>query len=474
MYSFWFALYYIAESFFLEGSSFILPQSVTDSDSTSHPSNEQFVPWRKEGFNSSLQLSDSCSAVSSSVESHVPESTTKKVLGLVTPTKGAKALFSKCRKKVKARGGFRSLKHRQYHHMNRDLHVVAALQEDGEVGSMISYSSNTNLLPPQNVARTATISPNLIDGSFAAATMPIAASNKQPRYTLETPSPPSQTESVAEDVEEDTPSIDDKIEMKVQPETVTPVQSIQSPRKVAVVQNISSLDICSSEDSENKTQDSESTFVAYSRSDFDSTTVSSKHSRECDSSACNSTGSSQTGCRGVGCSDAKTASLDVSKKYENIEAGDCIADISCLSNSALPNVSTSEDNTTFDDSSSAIHLIGISQILSESESTFESSKCHLNETNLVSNSSESDFSFPSSDKEEARSVKESTTGDFQIDTVIKNPEPVDDVSDAFSSPLHVESESISFDSLVLTPSFDADIETTSMATTVLVNNQAKM
>jgi len=437
--------YYTAESFFLEGSSFIQPKSVTDSDSTSHPSDEQFVPWRKEGFNSSLQLSDSCSAVSSSsVESHVPESTTKKVLGLVSPTKGAKALFFNCQRKVTSRG-FRSFKHRQYHHMNRDLHVVAALQEDGEVGSMISYySSNTNLLPPRNVARAATTSSNLIDGTFAAATMPIAASNKQPRYILESPSPPSQTESVAEDVEEDTPSIDDKIEMNVQPETVTPVQSIQSPRKVTIVQNISSLDICSS-----KTQNSESTFVAYSRSDFDSTTVSSKHSRECDSSAGNSTDLSQTG-------DVKTASLDMSKKYENIEAGDCIADISCLSNSALPNVSTSEDNTTFDDSSSAIHLIGISQILSESESTFESSKCHLNETNVVSNSSESDISFPSD--EEA--------------IVIKNPEPVDDVSDAFSSPLHVESESISFDSLVLTPS-DTDIETTSLATTVLVNNQAK-
>jgi len=457
---FGFVLYYTAESFFVDGSSFIQPQSVTDSDSTSHPSDEQFVPWRKEGFNSSLQFSDSCSVVSSSVESHVPESTTKKVLGLVTPTKGAKALFSKCRKKVKARGGFRSFKHRQYHHMNRDLHVVAALQEDGEVGSMISYySSNTNLLPPRNVARAAKTSPNLIGGTFAAATMPIAASNKLPRYMLESPSPPSQTESVAEDVEEDTPSIDDKIEMKVQPETVTPIQSIQSPRKVTVVQNISSLDICSSEDSKNKTQDSESTFVAYSGSDFDSTTVSSKHSHSYDSFAGNSTDSSQTGCRGVGCSDAKTASLDVSKKYENIETGDCIADISCLSTgtlSVLPNKST-----TFDDSSSAIHLIGISQILSESESTFESSKCHLNETNVVSNSSESDISFPSD--EEA--------------IVIKNPEPVvDDVSIAFSSPLQVESESISFDSLVLTPSVDVDtdIETTSLATTVLVDNQSKM
>jgi len=467
--------YYTAESFFLEGSSFIQPQSVTDSDSTSHPSDEQFVPWRKEGFNSSLQFSDSCSVVSSSVESHVPESTTKKVLGLVTPTKGAKALFSKCRKKVKARGGFRSFKHRQYHHMNRDLHVVAALQEDGEVGSMISYySSNTNLLPPRNVARAAKTSPNLIGGTFAAATMPIAASNKLPRYMLESPSPPSQTESVAEEVEEDTPSIDDKIEMKVQPETVTPIQSIQSPRKVAVVQNISSLDICSSEDRENKTQDSESTFVAYSRSDFDSTTVSSssKHSRSCDSSAGNSTDSSQTGCRGVGCSDAKTASLDVSKKYENIEEG-CIADISCLSTgtlSALPNISTSED-ITFDDSSSAmIHLIGISHILSETESSVESSKDHLNETNLVSNSSGSDISFPSDEEEK------STTGDFHIGTVIKNPEPVDDASDVFSSPLHVESESISFDSLVLTPSVDVDtdIETTSLATTVLVDNQSKM
>ena len=451
-----FALQYCtAESFFLEGSSFIQPQSVTDSDSTSHPSDEQFVPWRKEGFNSSLQLSDSCSVVStSSVESHVPESTTKKVLGLVSPTKGAKALFSKCQRKVTSRG-FRSFKHRQYHHMNRDLHVVAALQEDSEVDSMISYSSNTNLLPPRIVAGAATTSPNLIAGSFAAATMP----GKLPRYMLESPSPPSQTESVAEEVEEDTPSIDDKIEMEVQPETVTPVQSIQSPRKVTIVQNISSLDIRSSDNSQNKTQDSESTFVAYSRSDFDSTTVSSKHSRSCDSSAGNSTDSSQIGCRGVGYSDAKTAPLDVVEKYENIEAGDCIADISCLSNSALPNVSTSEDNTTFDDSSSAIHLIGISQILSESESTFESSKCHLNETNVVSNSSESDISFPSD--EEA--------------IVIKNPEPVvDDVSIAFSSPLQVESESISFDSLVLTPSVDTDIETTSLATTVLVNNQAKM
>ena len=168
-----FVLYYTAESFFLEGSSFIQPPSVTDSDSTSHPSDEQFVPWRKEGFNSSLQLSDSCSAVSSSVESHVPESTTKKVLGLVTPTKGAKALFSKCRKKVKARG-FRSFKHRQYHHMNRDLHVVAALQEDGEVGSMISYSS-------RNVARaaaTSPISPGVLDGPGPSTRSPSTRSHR--------------------------------------------------------------------------------------------------------------------------------------------------------------------------------------------------------------------------------------------------------------------------------------------------------
>ena len=261
--------------------------------------------------------------------------------------------------------------------------------------------------------------------------------------------------------------------MDVQPETVTPV---------TVVRNISSLDICSSDDSENKTQNSESTFEAYSRSDFDSTTVSSssKHSPLCDSSASNSTDSSHTGSKKECNIDAEAtaATFDISKKYENIEEGGCIADISCLSNgtgtlSALPNLSTSED--TIDNSSSAIiHLIGISQILSETGS-FESSKCHLNETNVISDSSGSDISFPS-DEEGARSVKKSTTGEFHIGTVIKNPESVDDVSSAFSSPLHVESESISFDSLVLTPSVDVDtdIETTSLATTVLVNNQAKM
>jgi hypothetical protein len=111
-----------------------------------------------------LQLSDSRQSnesASSSDESNVSEA--KKRIGLFRP---AKAVFAKYKKKTNVKDWF-SFKKRQYHHLRRE-HCV---EEDSEVLSMNSYSSHVNLLPVEAAARADL--PNLVLGTFAAATMPI-------------------------------------------------------------------------------------------------------------------------------------------------------------------------------------------------------------------------------------------------------------------------------------------------------------
>jgi hypothetical protein len=109
-----------------------------------------------------LQLSDSRNESTTSSEvTNVPE--VKKRLDLLRP---AKAVFAKYKKRTNAKDWF-SFKKRQYHYLRRE-HCI---EEDSEVHSMNSYSSHVNLLPVQNASRADL--PNLVLGTFAAATMPI-------------------------------------------------------------------------------------------------------------------------------------------------------------------------------------------------------------------------------------------------------------------------------------------------------------
>ena len=105
----------------------------------------------------------------------------------------AKALFAKFRKKTTAKDRF-SFNHRQYHHLNKGN---IALQEDPSVVSMKSYSCHVHLLPPHMTAARADL-PNVMLGTFAAATMPVKQqkshmmSPKQPKNsTVEYVSPPN-------------------------------------------------------------------------------------------------------------------------------------------------------------------------------------------------------------------------------------------------------------------------------------------
>jgi len=124
----------------------------------------QFVPWRKAGFSPSLQLSDSrpSESESSAGESIVPVSS--KRLDVFRP---AKAAFTRYKKNSSVKDWFSFKKrNRQYHHLHRDV----SMQEDTDVHSMNSYSSQMNLLPIEAITRADL--PNLVLGTFAAATMP--------------------------------------------------------------------------------------------------------------------------------------------------------------------------------------------------------------------------------------------------------------------------------------------------------------
>ena len=511
----------LSESFFQEGSSFIQPQSITmstDSDSTSHHREESFVPWRKEGFSSSLQLSDSragSESASSSADFNAPES--NKVLGLARPFK---SLFAKYRKKAKSKN-WRSTKHKQYHHLNR-AHVVAlsdvAISEDGEVASMErSWSSNTNLLPPLAVSRTDFL-PNLVLGTWAAASMPIGHQSTKPSALVadDPPSPPSETnddetESVPKPVAEfanDKPSFDEKETNNAEIESAPVEHSSQSPTNNVMI-HISSLDMNTCIDK----KDSES-FSAYSKSDFGSSSVPSKTTGEwtgssyesCASSSCGSSDSSQSSNRNVNCSfAAATAPLDGHRDDEDKKPSDEDAADDCVIAEDVSFLSTNSENfynvnTSFDDESKGekgLHLIGISQHLSESESTSLSSHSEgiaQNDTNIVSNSSgaySDEAEFPSDEDNSTEldgfemnsddpSPRANTSPDeyHNIGTIVMDQEKGSDVYvipwNASTSIDSIDIEDTSLATTVVADNITPDyLDTTSLATTVLADNHAR-
>ena len=144
-------------------SSSALRQKSTTLTIESNPAS-QFVPWRKAGFSPSLQLSDSrpSESESSAGETIIPVSSKRRDV-----FRPAKAAFTRYKKKSSVKDWFSFKKrNRQYHHLHRDV----SMQEDTDVLSMNSYSSQMNLLPVEAITRAEL--PNLVLGTFAAATMP--------------------------------------------------------------------------------------------------------------------------------------------------------------------------------------------------------------------------------------------------------------------------------------------------------------
>jgi hypothetical protein len=234
--------YIAAESYFQDVQQPTSPMQTTIKTSTQSVSNiHAFVPWRKEGFSPSLQLSDdkqSNETATSSEESNPLDA--RKRLEIFRP---AKAVLAKCAKRTNAKDWF-SFKKRQYHYLRRE-HCI---EDDSEVLSMNSYSSHVNLLPDK-VARANL--PSLVLGTFAAATMPIG---KQKVFSSQLIVAPSENDDGLGEIVVSLANDDVQI----------------TPSELVVIHHISSLDV----DVRPKESDSES-FSAYSRSDFESSAPSS-------------------------------------------------------------------------------------------------------------------------------------------------------------------------------------------------------
>ena len=384
----------------------------TDSNSSTSRPSDEFVPWRKQGFDTSLQFSDgqSDSAISSSVASYTVRTETTSGIG-----SSFKALLSKYKKKTLTRG-LRSLKHKQYHHMQ---HIVA-LQEDSEVASMArSYSSHMNLLPYK--ANTKVELPNHVLGTFAAAAMlPFKPPSKLSAMVVESKFSPEPMESVVE-VDSHRSSNDDDDSEDAQ----LKLTHVQTPSKRVTVHNISSLDMYASVLMK---EDSESVSF-YSKSDFDSSAPSSVSSQTVDeagsssySSSCassrgsNSTDSSTSDSRAVDCSFAAAmAPLEKNGCDEDVESFGEVSEDDADESNAIDDFH--DAITTFDDETNGVHLIGISQILSESDDEIA-----LNETNFVSNSSSTGESslFPSDEDSLFKDCADLSEDDFQCEPPIIN------------------------------------------------------
>jgi len=249
-------LQYTAESYFQDGS--FLRQQKSVASSTKSASTNPFVPWRSEGFISS-RVSDSRqsneSDAPSSSKSNVPEM--KQRFNLIR--RPAKAVISKYKGSVKDWFSFRNS--RQYHYLHKQ-DGVSALQEDPEVLSMISYSSNTHLLPPREEERDEL--PNLVLGTFAAASIPIGQKVVLPTLFIGASSAAAGVNAgVSESAEVALDSSATSIPAVEQPDNHPTI------RTRVIRSHISSLDANVLHESTDS-----SSISAYSRSDFESSTPS--------------------------------------------------------------------------------------------------------------------------------------------------------------------------------------------------------
>lgn len=270
---------YTAESYFQDGSS--LRQQKSVASSTKSNSTNPFVPWRSEGFISS-RMSDSRQSSDSdaySSKSNVPEM--KKRFDLIRRPAKAIAKYKR-RTSVKDWFSFRS-NSRQYHHLHKQDGVVSALQEDLEVLSMHSYSSNVRLLPPCEEMERADL-PNLVLGTFAAASMPIGQRVTLPQFFIATSSSDGVIGGVVAKSAGNTPDCagaSTNVLVNRAPEPVVVAHASDQPTiRTHTIKDISSLDVVVSMIDSNDS----SSIDAYSRSDFESSTTTSPTKTVSDSS----------------------------------------------------------------------------------------------------------------------------------------------------------------------------------------------
>jgi len=372
----------LSESYFKEDSYLIQEHSVTSSASASSRytgekapfENQVFVPWRKEGFSPSLRLSDSKQSDESlsSVESNGGAGQMIKLRSF----RPAKSLFAKFRKKTKAKDWF-SFNRRQYQHLKGNF----ALQEDPSVVSMSgSYSSHVHLLP-LHMNGTRADSPHIMLGTFAAAAMPLDLhSPKQPSVSntsnnssagnIDCHVHPANGAMESEDVQSQAAMegsgsccavFSNDLDSSTQAQTNEPFpESATSPQTTI---HISTLDTIQSD-----------SFCAYSQNDFESSSQSKAgdwSDTSCDASSSESNLSNS--CDLLDCSFAAATTpldglQDSNPPSSNMTEG-TVDDASFLSNGTDHFDASALDN---ESESKAVHLIGISQIFSESESSQES------------------------------------------------------------------------------------------------------
>jgi hypothetical protein len=212
----------------------------------------------------SKQSSDS-DAYSS--KSNVPEM--KKRFDLIRRPAKAIAKYKR-RTSVKDWFSFRNSS-RQYHHLHKQDGVVSALQEDPEVLSMHSYSSNVRLLPPCEEMERADL-PNLVLGTFAAASMPIGQRVTLPQLFIATSSSDGVIDVVAKSAGK-TPdcigALTDGLANSASEPVSVAYPSVQPTIRTQTIKDISSLDVVVSMIDSNES----SSIDAYSRSDFESSTT---------------------------------------------------------------------------------------------------------------------------------------------------------------------------------------------------------
>lgn len=412
-------LRFTAESYFLDGSSLRQQQSVASSAKST--STSPFVPWRSEGFISS-RTSDSKhsneSDVYSSSKSNVPEM--KKRFDVIR--RPAKAVFAKYKRRTGAKDWFSFRSSRQYHYLNKQ-DGVAALQDDQEVLSLNSYSSNAHLLPPSEESEKHDM-PTFVLGTFAAASMPIG--QKVPLPFVATSSATEVNDGVIEltgkklDCADDfdQPFTDACANIATEPFSVA-YHGENPTIRTRTVQNISSLDANVSFADSNDS----SSISAYSRSDFELSS-SSPSKTISDSSYCSpaTADTSQSIVRqGMG-SSFSSLKKDVDEGFvvsSNVIMEDCVNDESSF---------VGDTSVAFNESKLVVQLPGTSQedILGKKPSLLcDSNGCTAFELNVVSNSGSEtgNFLFPFDEENDDAVDRCTITGKEHAPNLITPIEP---------------------------------------------------
>ncbi len=197
----------------------------------------------------------------------------------------ARAVIATYKRRTSIKDWFSFRSSREYHYLHKQ-DGVAALQEDPEVLSMNSYSSNVRLLPPCEEPERADL-PYLVLGTFAAASMPIGQKVARSKLFIATSFDKEVSDGVIESTGHELDCADDFEQSSTNvlasraPEPFSVDHNIAHPTiRTQTVKHISSLDAnVSFIDSKES-----SSISAYSRSDFESSTTTSPSKTISDSS----------------------------------------------------------------------------------------------------------------------------------------------------------------------------------------------